>query len=92
MKKYFIPLFTLLLIKLPAQSIIVGFYNCENFYDTTNQIKVIDEEFLPTSQKSYTSKVYAIKSKGLAKVIFGMGKMDNSNGIAIMGLVRCINI
>ena len=53
MKKYFIPLFTLLLIKLPAQSIIVGFYNCENFYDTINQIKVIDEEFLPTSQKSY---------------------------------------
>ena len=91
MKKYFIPLFTLLLIKLPAQSVIVGFYNCENFYDTTNQIKVIDEEFLPGSQKQYTSEVYSIKSKLLAKVIYGMGKMDNSNGIAIMGLVEIEN-
>ncbi len=91
MKKYFIPLFTLLLIKLPAQSIIVGFYNCENFYDTTNQLKVIDEEFLPGSQKQYTREVYSIKSKLLAKVIYGMGKMDNSNGIAIMGLVEIEN-
>ena len=81
----------LLLIKLPAQSIIVGFYNCENFYDTTNQIKVIDEEFLPGSQKQYTSEAYSIKSKLLAKVIYGMGKMDNSNGIAIMGLVEIEN-
>lgn len=91
MKKYFIPIFMLLLIKLPAQSIIVGFYNCENFYDTTNQIKVIDEEFLPGSQKQYTSEAYSIKSKLLAKVIYGMGKMDNSNGIAIMGLVEIEN-
>jgi hypothetical protein len=26
-------------------SIIVGFYNFENYYDTTNQINVADEEF-----------------------------------------------
>ena len=81
----------LLLIKLPAQSVIIGFYNCENFYDTTNQLKVIDEEFLPGSQKQYNREVYSIKSKLLAKVIYGMGKMDNSNGIAIMGLVEIEN-
>jgi hypothetical protein len=91
MKKYFISLFMLLLIKLPAQSVIIGFYNCENFYDTTNQLKVIDEEFLPGSQKQYNREVYSIKSKLLAKVIYGMGKMDNSNGIAIMGLVEIEN-
>ena len=91
MKNYFISIFMLLYIKLPAQSIIVGFYNCENFYDTTNQIKVIDEEFLPSSQKQYTSEVYSIKSKLLAKVIYGMGEMDNSNGISIMGLVEIEN-
>ena len=96
MKKYFILNFILLHcmllhIILPAQSIIVGFYNCENFYDTTNQIKVIDEEFLPSSQKQYTSEVYSIKSKHLAKVIYGIGKMDKSNGIAIMGLVEIEN-
>ena len=59
MKIYFIPIFLLILIKLPAQSIIVGFYNCENFYDTTDQLKVIDEDFTPNSQKNYNSKAYA---------------------------------
>ncbi|NCA29410.1 MAG: endonuclease/exonuclease/phosphatase [Chitinophagia bacterium] len=91
MKIYFIPIFLLILIKLPAQSIIVGFYNCENFYDTTDQLKVIDEDFTPNSQKNYNSKAYAIKSNHLAKVIYGMGKMDNSNGIAIIGLVEIEN-
>jgi hypothetical protein len=91
MKNYFILNFLLILIKLPAQSIIVGFYNCENFYDTTDQLKVIDEDFTPNSQKNYNSKAYAIKSNHLAKVIYGMGKMDNSNGIAIMGLVEIEN-
>ena len=91
MKNYFILIFLLILIKLPAQSIIVGFYNCENFYDTTDQLKVIDEDFTPNSQKNYNSKAYAIKSNHLAKVIYGMGKMDNSNGIAIMGLVEIEN-
>ena len=91
MKKCFIPILLMLYIKLPAQTIIVSFYNCENFYDTTDQIKVIDEDFLPNSQKKYTSKVYAIKSNHLAKVIYGLGKMEKSNGIAIMGLVEIEN-
>ncbi len=91
MKKYFIPLFILMLNRISAQSIIVGFYNCENFYDTTDQIKVIDEDFLPSSQKNYNSKAYAIKSNHLAKVIYGLGKMEKSNGIAIMGVVEIEN-
>ena len=75
MKKYLIPLFTLMLNELSAQSIIVSFYNCENFYDTADQIKVIDEDFLPSSQKNYNSIAYATKSNHLAKVIYGLGKM-----------------
>ena len=91
MKKYLIPLFTLMLNELSAQSIIVCFYNCENFYDTTDQIKVIDEDFLPSSQKNYNSIAYATKSNHLAKVIYGLGKMEKSNGIAIMGMVEIEN-
>lgn len=91
MKKYFIPLFILMLNELSAQSIIISFYNCENFYDTTDQIKVIDEDFLPSSQKNYNSKAYATKSNHLAKVIYGLGKMEKSNGIAIMGVVEIEN-
>ena len=78
-------------IQLKAQTITVGFYNCENFYDTTNQLKVNDEDFLPTSAKSYTSSIYAAKSNRLSKVIYALGKMDNGTGIALMGVVEIEN-
>jgi len=91
MKKYFLIISILNSLQLHAQNIIVGFYNCENFYDTTNQIKVIDEDFLPTSQKKYTRKVFDIKSKHLANVIYNLGRIDNSNGIAMMGVAEIEN-
>ena len=91
MKKYFLIILILNSLQLQAQNIIIGFYNCENFYDTTNQIKVIDEDFLPTSQKKYTSKVFDIKSKHLANVIYNLGRIDNSNGIAMMGVAEIEN-
>jgi hypothetical protein len=77
--------------ELSAQSIIVSFYNCENFYDTTDQIKVIDEDFLPSSPKNYNGKAYALKSIHLAQVVYGLGKVEKSNGIAIMGVVEIEN-
>jgi hypothetical protein len=49
---------------------VVAFYNCENFYDTTNQIIVNDEEFLPNSAKGYSASRYAQKTAQLGKVIF----------------------
>jgi predicted extracellular nuclease len=78
-------------IKLPAQSAIIGFYNCENFYDTLHQAHIIDEDFLPTSDKKYTSELYQIKTRHLANVLFSMGKMNGSNGIAFMGLAEIEN-
>jgi hypothetical protein len=48
---------------------VVAFYNCENFYDTTNQIIVNDEEFLPNSAKGYSASRYAQKTAQLGKVI-----------------------
>ena len=78
-------------IQLKAQTIIVGFYNCENFYDTTNQIKVTDEDFLPTSAKSYTSSIYAAKSNQISKVIYALGKLDNAIGITLMGVAEIEN-
>ena len=91
MKKYLIPILILMINELSAQSIIVSFYNCENFYDTTDQIKVIDEDFLPSSPKNYNGKAYALKSIHLAQVVYGLGKVEKSNGIAIMGVVEIEN-
>jgi hypothetical protein len=65
-----------------TQSIIIGFYNFENYYDTTNQINVADEEFLPNSSKGYNSIRYNNKSAHLALVIAGIGKINNAKGIS----------
>ncbi len=74
-----------------GQAIIISFYNCENFYDTINQANVIDEDFLPTSERGYSQKVYDVKSKNLASVIYNMGKLANANGIALLGLAEIEN-
>ena len=91
MKTYFFILLILISNGISSQNIIVGFYNCENYYDTTNQIKVLDEDFIPNSQKKYNSEVFEIKTKHLANVIYGVGKIDNSNGITLMGLAEIEN-
>lgn len=74
-----------------AQSIIVGFYNCENYYDTTNQANVMDEDFLPTSEKKYTQFAFDLKSLHLASVIYQLGKLDKTDGLALIGLAEVEN-
>lgn len=70
---------------------VVAFYNCENYYDTTDQLTVKDEEFLPNSKKGYGAERYAQKTNQISKVIFGLGKLDNNNGIAILGVAEIEN-
>jgi hypothetical protein len=78
-------------IKISAQKIIIAFYNCENFYDTINQANVIDEDFLPSSDKKYTQELYTAKSRNIASIIYDLGNLDNANGIALMGLAEIEN-
>ena len=74
-----------------AQSVIVGFYNFENFYDTIDQKNVVDEDFLPQSAKRYNSQLYQIKSAHIASVLYGMGKIENANGLALLGIAEVEN-
>ncbi len=74
-----------------THSIIVGFYNFENYYDTTNQMNVADEEFLPNSSKGYNSIRYNNKSAHLALVIAGIGKINNAKGISLLGIAEIEN-
>jgi len=74
-----------------TQSIIIGFYNFENYYDTTNQMNVADEEFLPNSAKGYNSIRYNNKSAHLALVIAGIGKINNAKGISLLGIAEIEN-
>jgi hypothetical protein len=77
--------------KTTGQPTIIAFYNCENFYDTTNQINVVDEDFLPSSLKQYNQLSYNIKSQHLARVIYKLGKLEKSDGVALLGLVEIEN-
>ena len=44
----------------------VGFYNLENLYDTIDDPKTNDEEFLPTGAKLYTGSLYKEKLNHMA--------------------------
>ena len=70
---------------------IISFYNCENFYDTIDQINTIDEEFTPQSVKSYNGQIFVQKRKQIAQTIYELGKQENQNGISLMGLVEIEN-
>ncbi len=70
---------------------VVAFYNCENFYDTTNQLIVNDEEFLPNSAKGYSASRYAQKTAQLGKVIFGLGQLGTKEGLALLGVAEIEN-
>jgi endonuclease/exonuclease/phosphatase family metal-dependent hydrolase len=69
----------------------IGFYNCENFYDTQDDPEISDEEYLPSSAKHYTPELYQDKVTHLAKVIGDMGKDISPDGIALLGVAEVEN-
>ena len=58
----------------------VAFYNTENFYDTLNDPKTRDDEWV------YTSEYYHKKIHNLARVISQIGDTENKNSPTIIGL------
>ena len=84
-------LFSIISIAKTKAQLIIGFYNCENYYDTVNQVNVVDEDFLPDSEKKYTQEAYNFKSMHLANVLYNVGRIENANGLALMGLVEIEN-
>ena len=67
MNKFFIAAFTLVTIfscefasaqKQQYKVAIVGFYNLENLFDTVNNPRINDEEFLPNSPRQYNTRIY----------------------------------
>ncbi len=68
-------------IQIQAQKeLTVMFYNCENFFDTFDDPKTKDEEYLPTSEMQWDIKKYNNKIKRLAEVmdstVAGVGLPD----------------
>lgn len=66
----------------------IAFYNVENLFDTINDPKTIDEEFLPDSKLKWTNSIFQQKLKNTAKVI---SKIDSINGVVLVGLAEIEN-
>ena len=98
MNKIFL-LFLLLLashIKASAQTKqykvgLIGFYNCENFYDTINDPKTNDDEFTPTGTMHYGTAIYSDKVHRLATVLSKMGKDLSPDGLSMFGVAEIEN-
>ena len=70
----------------------IAFYNVENLYDTINDTKVNDEEFLPNGKQFWTAAKYQKKLANLALVIAGIGSGENpNNSPIIIGLAEVEN-
>lgn len=70
---------------------IVGFYNLENLFDTVNNPRINDEEFLPNSPRQYNSRIYFDKLSRLSDVISQMGTDINPDGFALLGVAEVEN-
>jgi len=70
---------------------IAAFYNLENFYDTTNNPIVNDEDFTNSGVKKYNSKIYKDKIGRLSKVISEIGTDKTADGAAILGVAEIEN-
>lgn len=70
---------------------LIGFYNLENFYDTVNNPKVNDEEFLPGGERHYNTHIFLDKVGRLSTVIAQMGTDVNPDGVALLGVAEVEN-
>jgi hypothetical protein len=69
----------------------VGFWNCENFYDTLNDPLKNDEEYLPSAHYNWDSKKYYTKLDHISDVISQLGTDATPDGVAVMGLCEIEN-
>ncbi|MDI9364680.1 MAG: endonuclease/exonuclease/phosphatase family protein [Flavobacterium sp.] len=96
MKYFFVLLFLLPIIGFAQQKnmykvALIAFYNCENFYDTTDNLLVNDDEFTPKGPRNYNSKIYWSKVEKLATVISQLGTDVSPDGPAILGVAEIEN-
>ncbi len=77
--------------KKTFQSALIGFYNLENLFDTINDPKIDDEEFLPNGPNRWNSEKYLHKLSQMSKVISKIGTDVNPDGLAALGVSEVEN-
>lgn len=69
----------------------IAFYNIENLFDTKDDENTNDDDFLPNSDKRWTTKRYQNKLRKLGQVISQIGESDIDSPPAIVGLAEVEN-
>lgn len=72
----------------PENSLKIVFYNCENFFDTDDDPRKNDNEFLPENKKNWTIEKYNKKVSNISRVIYAT---DSINLPDIVGLCEIEN-
>lgn len=69
----------------------IAFYNVENLFDTINDPKINDEEWLASGSQRWTGEKYKKKLSMLARVIAEIGTADNTNAPTVLGVSEIEN-
>ncbi len=69
----------------------VAFYNLENLFDTTDDPRTLDEDFLPDSEKSWNLKKYERKIFKLGTVISNIGFLKTRKAPVLVGVAEVEN-
>jgi hypothetical protein len=67
----------------------IAFYNQENLFDTIDNPRKNDEEFLPNGKYKWNTERYLKKLDNMAKVI---ASMNNNNGADFLGMCEVESI
>ncbi|HOY32981.1 MAG TPA: endonuclease/exonuclease/phosphatase family protein [Bacteroidales bacterium] len=70
---------------------VVAFYNVENLYDTIDDPKTDDAEFLPTGIQNWNTAKYSLKLQRISEVISKIGQEVVPGGPVIIGLSEIEN-
>jgi predicted extracellular nuclease len=66
----------------------IAHYNVENLFDTIDDPKINDEEFLPGGKNNWTAERYATKLERLSQVVLAM---NNGTGPDLLGICEIEN-
>lgn len=69
----------------------IGFYNLENLFDTDDDPKTDDAEYLPDGSNKWDSTKYANKLLNMSTVIADIGTELTPDGLAVLGVAEIEN-
>lgn len=69
----------------------VAFYNLENLFDTEDDLKTLDDDFLPDGKKNWTQKRYEKKLHKLGTAISNVGYHKSKKAPTLVGVAEVEN-